>query len=188
MLCTVGLPTHVYSRLTQWFSRATDEGILEELAVVPPDVLAADPGAQRAWCWLLKLMREQVLGSVLQAEREKVESSVLELRAYHAPRRSTRMLVSAAERRRASMRGSVGSLGSSVGSLGSAGSWGSSAEGGGAQASGRCARSSSASASGAVTLTLTLTLTLGAQPERAARIPLHGRVPGGHRRRRAERR
>ena len=131
MLCTVGLPTHVYSRLTQWFSRATDEGILEELAVVPPDVLAADPGAQRAWCWLLKLMREQVLGSVLQAEREKVESSVLELRAYHAPRRSTRMLVSAAERRRASMRGSVGSLGSSVGSLGSAGSWGSSAEGGG---------------------------------------------------------
>jgi len=131
MLCTVGLPTHVYSRLTQWFSRATDEGILEELAVVPPEVLAADPGAQRAWCWLLKLMREQVLGSVLQAEREKVESSVLELRAYHAPRRSTRMLVSAAERRRASMRGSVGSLGSSVGSLGSAGSWGSSAEGGG---------------------------------------------------------
>ena len=127
MLCTVGLPTHVYSRLTQWFSRATDEGILEELAVVPPDVLAADPGAQRAWCWLLKLMREQVLGSVLQAEREKVESSVLELRAYHAPRRSTRMLVSAAERRRASMRGSMGSLGSSVGSLGSAGSWGSSA-------------------------------------------------------------
>ena len=131
MLCTVGLPTHVYSRLTQWFSRATDEGILEELAVVPPEVLAADPGAQRAWCWLLKLMREQVLGSVLQAEREKVESSVLELRAYHAPRRSTRMLVSAAERRRASMRGSVGSLGSSVGSLGSAGSWGSNAEGGG---------------------------------------------------------
>ena len=122
MLCTVGLPTHVYSRLTQWFSRATDEGILEELAVVPPDVLAADPGAQRAWCWLLKLMREQVLGSVLQAEREKVESSVLELRAYHAPRRSTRMLVSAAERRRASMRGSMGSLGS-------VGSWGSSAEG-----------------------------------------------------------
>ena len=129
MLCTVGLPTHVYSRLTQWFSRATDEGILEELAVVPPEVLAADPGAQRAWCWLLKLMREQVLGSVLQAEREKVESSVLELRAYHAPRRSTRMLLSAAERRRASMRGSVGSLGSSVGSLGSVGSWGSSAEG-----------------------------------------------------------
>ena len=38
MLCTVGLPTHVYSRLTQWFSRATDEGILEELAVVPPEV------------------------------------------------------------------------------------------------------------------------------------------------------
>ena len=72
-----------------------------------------------------------MLGSVLQAEREKVESSVLELRAYHAPRRSTRMLVSAAERRRASMRGSMGSLGSSVGSLGSAGSWGSSAEGAG---------------------------------------------------------
>ena len=30
---------------------------------MPDDVLAADPGAKRAWCWLLKFMREQALGT-----------------------------------------------------------------------------------------------------------------------------
>ena len=48
MLVDVGLPSHVFKRLTNVFSHAVDEGILEEVAA-PEDVLSADPVATRAW-------------------------------------------------------------------------------------------------------------------------------------------
>ena len=54
-------------------------------------MLTADPGAKRAWGWLLQFMRDEVLSSMLQAERERVERAVQELRAYHAPRATLRL-------------------------------------------------------------------------------------------------
>ena len=90
MLSTLQLPDHIVPRLTQLFNRATEEGILEHLRDVPDDVVGADPGAKQAWGWLMHSMREFVLASLLQSEREMVMQKMAELREYHAPRVTTR--------------------------------------------------------------------------------------------------
>ena len=90
MLSTLQLPDHIVPRLTQLFNRATEEGILEHLDGVPDDVVGADPGAKQAWGWLMHSMREFVLASLLQSEREMVLQKVAELREYHAPRVTVR--------------------------------------------------------------------------------------------------
>jgi len=88
MLVDVGLPSSLVRRLAHLFSVATDEGILEPCHQVPTDVLKADPNAKQAWRWLLLLMREEVLASVLHAERDRVEKKMAELVEYNRIRLS----------------------------------------------------------------------------------------------------
>ena len=54
----LGLPDNIVKRLGLWFAAAVDEGILEILEPIPPEVLAADPGAKQAWGWLQLLMKQ----------------------------------------------------------------------------------------------------------------------------------
>ena len=44
----------------------------------------ADPSATRAWTWRMAMVREEVLGHMLLAERQRVERKMKELRDYHA--------------------------------------------------------------------------------------------------------
>jgi len=86
MLVDVGLPRSVFKRLAQIFAHATDEGILEPVTPPPREVLAADPSAKQAWRWLLQLMREEVLSSLLHSERQMVERQVEVMRSYNVKR------------------------------------------------------------------------------------------------------
>ena len=59
MLYNVGLPEHVVRRLPQLLNTAKAEGVLHTLEAIPPPVVAADPGATRAWSWRMRLMRQE---------------------------------------------------------------------------------------------------------------------------------
>tara|TARA_B110001452_G_scaffold69193_1_gene55822 strand:+ start:2527 stop:6096 length:3570 start_codon:yes stop_codon:yes gene_type:complete len=82
MFADVGLPPHVVKSLTRCFTTAVDDGILEEVSPVPHEVASADPGATRAYGWLLHVMREAVLASLLHSERERVEQKIQQLQQY----------------------------------------------------------------------------------------------------------
>ena len=84
ILGALPLPADILKRTDALIASAVAEGILDEVRPVPADVLAADPGARKAWGWLQLLMRDELLGALLNSERQLVEAQLDELRAFHA--------------------------------------------------------------------------------------------------------
>lgn len=84
MLTDVGLPSRIVARLVHLFNMAVDEGILDAYSrAIPQDVLAADPNAAHAWSWRMGLLRQEVLGSLLASEVQRVEGKISDLRTFH---------------------------------------------------------------------------------------------------------
>ena len=83
VLAALGLPPEVTGRAAHLLSIAVADGLIEEVMPLPAGVLAADPGARRAWRWTQLVMREQVLANVLQTERARVLQCRNDLIEHH---------------------------------------------------------------------------------------------------------
>ena len=55
----------------------------EEVSPIPEKVLAADPSADKSWGWLQLVMKQEVLSSMLHAERTAVEKQIANLTSFY---------------------------------------------------------------------------------------------------------
>ena len=55
----------------------------EEVSPIPDEVLAADPSAQKSYGWLQLVMKQEILSSMLHAERTAVEKQIANLTSFY---------------------------------------------------------------------------------------------------------
>ena len=83
ILNALDLSKAVTGRTSSMLARAVDEGLLEEVSPVPPEIKRADPGAVIAWKWCHPLMKQQIESMVLSADTRATQEAVANLNEHH---------------------------------------------------------------------------------------------------------